>query len=58
MLLDTHVLIWAADEPARLGAQALAELQNPANELLLSAATLWELAIKVGLGKLSLSLSY
>jgi hypothetical protein len=33
-------------------------LQDPANDLLLSAATVWELAIKIGLGKLTLSLPY
>ena len=55
LLLDSHTLLWAVEDPARLGAQAKVELQNPANELLFSAATIWEIAIKVGLGKLSLS---
>jgi PIN domain nuclease of toxin-antitoxin system len=36
----------------------MAAMQNPANDLLLSAATIWELAIKVGQGKISLSLPY
>ncbi|MFI5380407.1 MAG: type II toxin-antitoxin system VapC family toxin [Tepidisphaerales bacterium] len=58
LLLDTHTLLWAVDQPQQLGPQALAALQDPANELLLSAATVWEIAIKVGLKKLSLSLPY
>jgi PIN domain nuclease of toxin-antitoxin system len=42
----------------RLGSQAALALQDPGNDLLLSAATIWELAIKAGLGKLSLSAPY
>jgi PIN domain nuclease of toxin-antitoxin system len=57
-LLDAHTLIWAVDDPSRLGPQAVIELKNTANQLLLSAGTLWELAIKVGQKKLSLSLPY
>lgn len=58
LLLDSHVVIWAVDDPSRLSTQAVAELQNGANELLVSAATIWEIAIKVGLGKLTLSMSF
>src|SRR5437016_4072574 len=57
-LIDAHTLIWAVDDPSKLGPQAVVELKNPANELVLSAATIWELAIKVGLGKLTLSLPF
>ncbi len=55
LLLDAHALIWAVDKPSQLGPQATAALQDPASELLLSAGTIWELSIKVGLQKLSLS---
>jgi PIN domain nuclease of toxin-antitoxin system len=55
LLLDGHALIWAVDSPARLGRQAASAVADPANELLLSAGTIWEVSIKVGLGKLSLS---
>jgi PIN domain nuclease of toxin-antitoxin system len=58
LLLDSHALVWAVDDPTRLGSRATALLKDPANELLLSAATIWEIAIKVGLGKLSLSMPY
>ena len=58
LLLDTHTLIWAVDDPAQLAPRAAAELQDPANELLLSAGSIWELAIKVGAKKLELSMPY
>ena len=58
LLIDAHALIWAADDPTRLGSQAAVELRNRSNQLLLGAGTLWELSIKVGLRKLSLSLPY
>ena len=58
LLLDTHVLIWAMDAPARLTGPATTALQDPANDLLLSAASVWEMAIKVGQKKLALSLPY
>jgi PIN domain nuclease of toxin-antitoxin system len=58
VLLDAHTLIWAVDDPSKLGRQAVTALQYPANDLLISAGTIWEIAIKVGLGKLSLSMPY
>jgi PIN domain nuclease of toxin-antitoxin system len=57
-LLDTHTLFWSVDEVTKLSAAALAAIQDPQNDRLLSAATIWEIAIKVGLGKMSLSLPY
>jgi PIN domain nuclease of toxin-antitoxin system len=50
-LLDTHLLLWAAGEPRRLSKQARALIDNPDNDLLFSAASLWEVAIKRGLGR-------
>jgi len=58
LLLDTHTLMWAVDHPALLGSQAKAALEDLSNSLLLSAATIWEIAIKVGTKKLDLSLPY
>ena len=58
LLLDTHALIWAVDDPTRLGPDAANAIGNPANELLLSTASIWELSIKVSLGKLTLSLPF
>ena len=50
-LLDTHLLLWAAHAPERLSAQALAVFNDPNHELLFSAASIWEVAIKTGLGR-------
>ena len=50
ILLDTHLLLWAAGEPRRLSKQARMLIDNPQNEVLFSAASLWEVAIKCGLG--------
>jgi len=50
LLLDTHLLLWAAGEPRRLSKQARTLIDNADNELLFSAASLWEVAIKRGLG--------
>jgi PIN domain nuclease of toxin-antitoxin system len=55
LLLDAHTLIGAVDNPAKLGPAATAVLQDSANDLLLSAGRIWEISIKAGLGKLSLS---
>jgi PIN domain nuclease of toxin-antitoxin system len=58
LLLDTHSLIWYVDQDHLLSAAAHAAITDPKKELLLSAATVWEIAIKVGLKKLTLSLPY
>ena len=51
LLLDTHLLLWAAGDPGRLSREACALLEAPDNELFFSAASLWEIAIKRGLGR-------
>ena len=51
LLLDTHLLLWAAGEPARLSRKARSLLADPENELLFSPASLWEVSIKRGLGR-------
>jgi PIN domain nuclease of toxin-antitoxin system len=51
LLLDTHLLLWAAGHPDRLSAEARSLIDNPQNEVLFSAASLWEVAIKRGLGR-------
>lgn len=50
-LLDTHLLLWAGSNPERLSAKALAVFSDPQNELLFSAVSIWEIAIKTGLGR-------
>lgn len=54
LLLDTHVLLWALSAPERLSAGSRAALASGKNSLYLSAASLWEIEIKKGLGKLRL----
>ncbi len=56
LLLDTHIFIWWADQPEKLSPAALSTLEDEANELLLSVASVWEMQIKIQLGKLKLSL--
>jgi PIN domain nuclease of toxin-antitoxin system len=51
LLLDTHLLLWAAGEPERLSASARRLIKDLDNQLLFSAANLWEIAIKRGLGR-------
>lgn len=51
VLLDTHLLLWAAGEPDKLSPAAFAEIDNADNILTFSAASLWEIAIKRGLGR-------
>jgi PIN domain nuclease of toxin-antitoxin system len=51
LLLDTHLLLWAAGEPRRLSKPARILIGNPDSELLFSAASLWEVAIKRRLGR-------
>jgi PIN domain nuclease of toxin-antitoxin system len=51
LLLDTHLLLWAANEPKRLPKAARTLIEDAENELLFSAASLWEVTIKSGLGR-------
>lgn len=51
LLLDTHLLLWAAGEPERLSAEARTLIGATDNELFFSAVSLWEIAIKRGLGR-------
>ena len=54
-LLDANVLIFTDLDPGKLTAAAEREILNPANELHLSIASLWEMQLKIARGKLSLS---
>ena len=51
LLLDTHLLLWAAGAPDQLSASARSLLADPENELIFSAASLWEITIKRGLDR-------
>jgi PIN domain nuclease of toxin-antitoxin system len=51
LLLDTHLLLWASGLPSQLSPLARELIGDPANELFFSAANLWEISIKKGLGR-------
>jgi PIN domain nuclease of toxin-antitoxin system len=54
LLLDTHVVLWALEDNPRLAPAARSLLTDPANECWVSAVSVWEIAIKVSVGKLAL----
>ena len=54
LLLDTHVLLWSASDPGRLGAAARSAIEDGANDVRVSVVSAWEIAIKQSLGKLDL----
>ena len=55
LLLDTHAFLWFIASDPRLSNQAQSLIQTPANRRFLSMASLWEMAIKVSLGKLTIA---
>lgn len=54
VLIDTHVFLWWFAAPERLGRRARRSIADGRNEVILSAASCWEMAIKAALGKLTL----
>ncbi|MFA7061905.1 MAG: type II toxin-antitoxin system VapC family toxin [Pedobacter sp.] len=51
LLLDTHILLWAAGQPNRLSDASRIMLLDPRNALFFSAASIWEVVIKRGIGR-------
>jgi PIN domain nuclease of toxin-antitoxin system len=51
ILLDTHILLWALIDPAKLNTDVRATLEDPEHEVLFSAASVWEMSIKFALGR-------
>ena len=56
LLLDTHTFIWWVIEPTKISAQALGLLQDQSNDLFLSVICVWEMQIKLQIGKLKFNL--
>ncbi|MBV9949693.1 MAG: type II toxin-antitoxin system VapC family toxin [Myxococcales bacterium] len=54
LLLDTHVVLWAASDPDRLSPEARTVIEDGSNDVLVSVVSGWEIAIKQSLGKLDL----
>jgi len=52
MLLDTHALLWWLADDSRLSSRARKLIANPANQVVISAVSAWEISIKKALGKL------
>ena len=52
LLIDTHVLLWADERPRRIAPKLHAAMRDETNEIVVSAATVWEIAIKRAIGKL------
>lgn len=57
LLLDTHLLLWAASDPARLSADARAAIEDERHTLHFSVASLWEVVIKGSLGRSDFSVN-
>ena len=58
ILLDTHTLLWYLEDSKNLSSKAAEIIEYPSNTLRVSIASLWEISIKLGLGKLSLQNSF
>ena len=58
LLLDTHALLWFLSGDVKLSGMARALVEDDGNEVLVSAGSLWEIAIKLSLGKLGMSIPF
>lgn len=58
LLLDTHILIWLLEGNPQLSSQARLMIEDETNELLVSIASLWEIAIKCSIGKLNIGMPF
>lgn len=56
LLLDTHALLWWLADDARLGPESRTRIEDGNNEVIVSHVSLWEIAIKIGIGKLRLDI--
>lgn len=57
LLVDSHVFLWWAEDPGKLAEPARAAIEDGRNDAFVSLASIWELSIKIGLGKLELPMS-
>jgi PIN domain nuclease of toxin-antitoxin system len=58
LLLDTHVFLWASSEPEKLAARVRQALMSDGNDVIISAATAWEIAIKCAAGRMDFPLPF
>ena len=57
LLLDTHAILWWLSDDSRLGERARDLIENPGNDILISVVSLWEIVVKVRVGKLQANIS-
>ena len=57
-LLDTHTFIWFVEDDPLLSIKAKELIEDPGNDILLSIASIWKMAIKISTGKLTISQSF
>jgi len=57
IVLDTHVLLWAIGDSDKLPTQVIQHIANKENRIFVSVVSLWEIAIKLNIGKLNLNFS-
>jgi PIN domain nuclease of toxin-antitoxin system len=57
LLLDTHVLLWALSDPRQLRKDARTAIEDPSNDVMFSAASIWEIAIKASLNRIDFKVS-
>ena len=55
LMLDTHTLLWTIGKTTELSAKVIKEIKDPKNEILVSAVSLWEIALKYSIGRLVIS---
>ena len=58
LLLDTHAFLWFVGGNTRLSTPARSSIEDPANQSFISVASLWEMAVKISLGKLHIEQPY
>ncbi len=57
VLLDTHILLWWLKDDRRLSAEAVNIIEDPTNDILISAVNTWEIAIKKSLGRIQIGMN-
>lgn len=58
LLIDTHVLLWYLIDDSQLSVSSIRKIENPSNNIYVSIAALWEIAIKINIGKLDLHIPF
>ncbi len=57
VLLDTHILLWWLKDDSKLSADAVNIIENPTNDILISAVNTWEIAIKKSMGRIQIDMN-